>query len=313
MKDEEAQKILEMTRKRLYEINDLCSKVTEKMENSKDERIINDCAKRLADLDEQTEMVLKEQRLAENNLKIEQKFIDALARCIEKSEAPIISRDTKKADIRIGSRLYEFKVRHSKGELDVIKLEQLKKIHPDILEPTNKIRWNHMFESVRSYCRANQTHSIQPSKDKRKEKLRWWLSNQIKLINAYFRKHDNSLLKTTINNSRHDEMNRRNSLLIENGLKADLSTGRFLRPLNIPTEDSETNKRRLIRNINHQVKILKETYNIDYISILKERIDEQITQREKDLRSLMETKRIAKYIDNNAASVDKSSEEDIPF
>ena len=59
--------------------------------------------------------------------------------------------------------------------------------------------------------------------------------------------------------------------------------------------------------------MLKETYNIDYISILKERIDEQITQREKDLRSLMETKRIAKYIDNNAASVDKSSEEDIPF
>ena len=108
-------------------------------------------------------------------------------------------------------------------------------------------------------------------------------------------------------------MNRRHSLLIENGLKADLSTGRFHRPLNIPTEDSETNKRRLIRNINHQVKILKETYNVDYISIVKERIDKEITRKEKDLKSLMETKRIAKYINNTMAFVDEPSEEDTPF
>ena len=313
MKDAEAQKILEITRKQLYELNGQSRQIKDRMQNTKDEKIINECAKRLADIDEQTDIVLKDQRFAEDKLKIEQKFINTLARYIEKSKVPIISRDTKKADIRIGSRLYEFKVRHSKGELDVIKLEQLKKIHPDILEPTNKIRWNHMFESVRSYCRSNQTHSIQPSKDKRKEKLRWWLSNQIKLINTYFKKHDNSLLKTTINDSRHDEMNRRNSLLIENGLKSDLSTGRFRRPLNIPTEDSETNKRRLIRNINHQVKMLKETYNIDYISIVKERIDKQMIERQEDLRSLMDTMRIAKYIDDNESSVDKSSDEDIPF
>ena len=313
MNDEEAQKILEITRKQLYEHQVQSQKIKDIIETSNDKKMIDNHAKRLAAIDAEKKIIMKEQRSAEDHLQLEQKFIDALARYIEKSKVPIISRDAKKADIRLGSRLYEFKVRHSKGELDEIKLEQLKKIHPDILEPTNKIKWNQMFESVRSYCRANQTHSIQPSKDKRKEKLRWWLSNQTKLINAYFKKHDNSLINN-MNDSRQDEMTRRNTLLIEAGLKADLNTGRFLRPLNIPSRDSEINKRRLIRNIDYHIKMLREIHKTDYISIVKDRILKQISDKEEELRNLNETKRIAKFIEiNETTSVYKYLDDDVPY
>ena len=313
MNDEKALEILKKMRKELYEHKVQSEKIKGIIETSKDKEMIDNHTKRLAEIEKSIMRCRKAQRVAEDHLQIERKLIDALARCIEKTKVPMISRDTKKADIRLGSRLYEFKVRHSKGELDEIKLEQLKKIHPDILEPTNKIRWNQMFESVRSYCRVNQTHTIQPSKDKRKEKLRWWLSNQIKLINAYFKKHDNSLFNNNINDSRHDEMTRRNTLLIEAGLKADLNTGRFLRPLNIASKDSEINKRRLIRSIDYQVKMLREIHKTDYISIVKDRILKQMSEKEEKLRDLNETKRIAKFIEINEPSVDKYLDDDAAY
>lgn len=234
---------------------------------------------------------IKQRRVMEDGAKLEQDFVDALVKEIEKRKVPIITRDTKAADIRIGSRLYEFKALHSKGELTHIKLIQLQKIHPDILEPTHKIRWNHMFDQVKSYCQINQTHTIRPSDDKRKEKLRWWLSNQIKLINSYFKQHDNRSSDNYINFSRHEEMTRRDDLLTKNGLKANRVTGRVHRSSFIRSIDPDHDKRRLIDNIDRSIKLLRSDHNTDYFSILKERAEKAIAKQERKYQRQLQSLR----------------------
>jgi len=255
----------------------------------------------------------------EDKAKLEQDFVDALIKEIEKKEVPIITRDATAADIRIGSRLYEFKVRYSKGELDHIKLIQLKKIHPDILEPTHIIKWNHMFDQVMSYCQMHQTHTIRPSDDKRKEKLRWWLSNQIKLINSYFKQHDNRSSDDYIDHSRHNEMIRRDRKLTKNGLKADRIMGHVNRSkINIQSKDPDLDKRRLIRHIDHYIELLKKDHNTDYVSVLKERIEKKQAERELEIQkrqqSLRDSRKKYEILDAIAEPVsDELSDDHKPY
>lgn len=281
MRDTEAIRLLDIHRRELAEISEQERRIQE-------ERRVKDKNKFL-----QITEQLKKDRLEATNrisslekeLQLKRDFIDALTKEVEKSKIPIITRSAERSDIRIGSRLYEYKLRHSKGELDHIKLKQLQKIHPDILESSHKIRWNDMFNKVKSYCDYHQTYRIIPSEDRYNERLRYWLSNQIKLIDNYFTSAD-------VDDSRYQEMTDRNTALVESGLKADRNTGRFYRMRRTSSRDPELEKRRLIRNIDRLIINLKEKYETDYVSIQKDRVIMMKNKKRKEYEKLKETEKI---------------------